>query len=177
MCCRKHLSMTHMGLLLPAALPQPSRVGWFWYLCTTNKEWATVTIINFYFISKCFFPWFITLEQLTLSSMIGKEMSMNASFTVEIYRRKKTSFSPQQMHSLACSKHRTFIAEEVWKDKEEVAISSEAQHLVLSTFKDTFFPITAAPPPHPQQLVLELVLEVLFCFFADLLLQLWLSNF
>lgn len=40
MCSRKHLSVTCMGVQLPAALSQPTRVGWFWYLCTISKESA-----------------------------------------------------------------------------------------------------------------------------------------
>lgn len=44
--CRKDLAVSHMAVLLPAALPQPTRVGRFWYLSTTEKAWVLNGTIN-----------------------------------------------------------------------------------------------------------------------------------
>lgn len=69
------------------------------------------------------------MKQLTLSSMMGKEMSMNASFTVEIYKRKDINVTAA--YALFS------LSQKMLEGKVEEAISSEALHLVLSTFDDT----------------------------------------
>lgn len=42
-CCRKNLvTVSHVGVLLPAAFPQPTGVGWFRYLSAANKAWSVL---------------------------------------------------------------------------------------------------------------------------------------
>lgn len=131
----------------------------------TKNELNKATIINV----ACFFFHSLCLEQLTLSSMMGKEMSMNASFTVEIYRRKKHPF-----HRGKCILWLAQNTEHSLLRKSERRKRKWLFLLKLHTWcclpsRIPFFPsqqlhhfiVNACC----KQVVLELVLEVLFCFF------------
>lgn len=144
-------------------------MSWPLPLFLTKNLHATIISLTYLEFSR-----FIQFKQLTLSSMMGKEMSMNASFTVEICWRKKTNQCHRSiLHSLACLKDTHSMLRKSIRTKMKRLLPGP--HLELSTFKDTlkfsswqliYLIVNAC-----CKLMLELVLEMLFCaFFFNLLL-------